>query len=219
MRAVIFERAAFEGKACLHADAEQVERLRQLVLDLLLAALDGRGLGQVAAEDTEQEDHHGFLHGCVGCAANHHQRKEPHDDSAEQAAAEKLGDTPLARLAREHDALLDDGAQPQRRQGRRQRAEHLFDAACWLPVLGLCRLRLSKGLWLCIECLQALDTLAHRRLWLDLAADQAEQNQEQHSRHGEDKQQLQHRLNPFSNRNLHLRTGRPQRRCRSCRRR
>ena len=31
-----------EGKARLHTDAEQVEHLRQLVLDLLLAALDGR---------------------------------------------------------------------------------------------------------------------------------------------------------------------------------
>lgn len=211
-----------EGKARLHTDAEQVEHLRQLVLDLLLAALDGRieeNDRHEAAEDTEQKDHHGFLLGCVRCAANHHQGKEPHDDGAEQAAAEELGDAPLTRLAREHDALLDDGAQPQRCQGRHQCAEHLLDAARWLPVLGLCRLRLSKGLWLCIECLQTLDALAHRRLRLDLAADQAEQNQEQHSRQGEDKQQLQHRLNPFSNRNLHLRTGRPQRRCRSCRRR
>ena len=176
-----------EGKSRLHADAEQVEHLRQLVLDLLLAALDGRieeDDGHEAAEETEQKDHHGLLYGRIGSRTDHHQRKEPHDDSAEQAAAEELGDAPLARLTREHDAFLDDGAQPQRRQGRRQRAEHLLDAARWLPVLGLCRLRLSKGLWLCIECLQALDTLAHRRLRLDLAADQAEQDQKQHSRQG-----------------------------------
>lgn len=202
-----FRERGVEGKARLHTDAEQVEHLRQLVLNLLLAALDGRieeDDGHEAAEETEQEDHHGLLYGRIGSRTDHHQGKEPHDDGAEQAAAEELGDAPLARLARKHDALLDDGAQPQRRQGRRQCAEHLLDAARWLPVLGLCRLRLSKGLWLCIECLQALDTLAHRRLRLDLAADQAEQDQEQHSRQGEDKQQLQHRLNPFSNRRLEL---------------
>ena len=226
--ALVYERAlhargdlregGVEGKARLHADAEQIKYLWQLMLDLLLAALDGRieeDDGHETAENTEQEDHHGLLYGRIGSRADHHQRKEPHDNGTEQAAAEELGDAPLARLAREHDALLDDGTQPQRRQGRRQCAEHLLDAACWLPGLGLCRLRLSKRLWLCIECLQALDALAHRRLRLDLAADQAEQDQEQHSRHGEDKQQLQHRLIPFSRLNSYIRTGRPQRRCRS----
>ena len=230
--ALVYERAlhargdlregGVEGKARLHADAEQIKYLWQLMLDLLLAALDGRiekDDGHETAEDAEQKAQHGFLHRRIGAVMKEHDGKEPHDDGAEQAAAEELGDAPLARLAREHDALLDDGAQSHRRQGRCQCAEHLLDAARWFLFLGLCSARLSKRLWLCIECLQALDTLAHRRLRLDLAADQAEQNQEQHSRHGEDKQQLQHRLNPFSNRKLHLRTDRPQRRCRSYRRR
>lgn len=106
-----------EGKARLHTDAEQVEHLRQLVLDLLLAALDGRieeDDGHEAAEEPEQEDHHGLLYGRICSRADHHQRKEPHDDGAEQAAAEELGDAPLARLARKRDALLDDGTKVQR---------------------------------------------------------------------------------------------------------
>ena len=153
-----------EGKACLHADAEQVEHLRQLVLDLLLAALDGRieeDDGHQAAEDAEQEDHHGLLHGGIGTIADHHQRKEPHDDSAEQAAAEELGSTPFARLAREKQALLDDGAQPQRRQGRGERGEHLLEAARLLLLFRLSSARLCKGLALLSERFQALLSLIH----------------------------------------------------------
>jgi hypothetical protein len=58
-----------------------------------------------------------FRNGRIGSRTDHDQRKEPHDNGTEQAAAEELGDAPLARLAREHDTLVDDGAQPERGQG------------------------------------------------------------------------------------------------------
>ena len=106
--------SCIKGKASLDTDAEQIENLRQLPFDLLLTAVNGgieKNDGHQAAEDAKQENDHGFLDGCPGAAAHEYGGKEPHDERAEQAAAEELRYAPFAGFAGEYEAFLDDGAQ------------------------------------------------------------------------------------------------------------
>lgn len=121
-----------EGKAGLHADAEQIEYLGQLAFDLFLSAVNGcieENNGHQAAEKAQQEDHHGFLDGRKGATAHEYGGKEPHDDGTEQAAAKEFGDAPFAGFAGKYEAFLDDGAQALGHQVLGQFFQGLFEAA------------------------------------------------------------------------------------------